>query len=147
MKSHLHWTFLALAGCSTRSAPSCPEPAILAIQTQQDSRADVEVILTRSCALGGCHSGAEGASGLTFPLDGGAWRSLVVGRRSLQNPSMELVKAGDPANSWLLLKVAGTPCGSCAPELGCGGRMPFNRPLAESEIATIEGWIRNGAPP
>jgi hypothetical protein len=146
MNRHLHWAFVALTGCSSDSALSCPEPAILAPQARTNSRADVEAILGRSCALGGCHSGAEGASGLTLPL-GGAWRNLVVGRRSLQNPSMDLVKAGDPTKSWLFLKIAGTPCGTCAPELGCGGRMPFNRPLPEGEIATVAAWVRNGALP
>jgi hypothetical protein len=141
----IFWIAGVLAGCSTAAPSSCPELEIPTAQTPKSSRADVDTILARSCAVGGCHSGSEGASGLTFPLEGGAWRELVVGRRAQQNPSMMLVQAGEPAKSWLMVKIVGTPCGTCAPELGCGARMPFNRPLPDAEIATIAAWIRNGA--
>jgi hypothetical protein len=147
------WCLLiaTLVGCGSdaTSTPSaaCPDPKIPAAQRQTSSRADVQVILARSCAVGGCHAGAEGASGLSLPLEAGAWRDRVVGKRSVQNTSMDLVQAGNPAKSWLFVKVAGTPCGTCSPELGCGGRMPFNRPLPDAEIASIEAWIRNGALP
>jgi hypothetical protein len=146
MNHAMCWITAALVSCSTEAVSTCPEALVPTVQNPKTTRADVDTILARSCAVGGCHSGSEGASGLTFPLEGGAWRNLVVGRPALQNPTMMLVQAGDPAKSWLMVKIAGTPCGNCNPELGCGARMPFNRPLPDAEIATIATWIRNGAP-
>jgi uncharacterized membrane protein len=110
------------------------------------SRAEVQAILARSCAVGGCHASAPGAGGLVLPPANAAWVDAVVGVKSQQNPSMDLVARGDPERSWLVYKIAGDLCRfSCDTKLGCGGQMPFGQQLAEQERGVILAWIRHGA--
>jgi hypothetical protein len=106
----------------------------------------VQAVLGRSCAVGGCHASAPGAGGLALPQANAAWVDSVVGVKSQENPSMDLVTPGDPERSWFVYKIFGDLCGfTCDTKLGCGGQMPFGQQLAEQERGVILAWIRHGA--
>lgn len=121
-------------------------------------RAQVDTIVTFSCAIASCHGRSPGQGHLFLPKrqagDAGAgmngdWYDQVVGVASQTNPSMLLVKPGDPAGSWLVHKIGGDQCyfkDACA--MGdCGDRMPqANLALDPVDLATIVAWVREGAP-
>ncbi len=140
-------TTLALAfghlGCGSEASPgasTCSAPADVAPNVAATA-ADVQAILTRSCALGGCHLSAPGAGGLVLDA---RWRAAMVGVPSTQNPAMPLVTAGDPRRSWLVTKLRRPFCSTgCAQ--GCGGAMPPGEAVSPAELAVIVGWIEGGA--
>lgn len=121
-------------------------------------RAQVDTIVHFSCSIASCHGRSPGQGHLFLPksqlADAGAglygdWYDQVVGVASQTNPSMQLVKPGDPAGSWLVHKVGGDQCyfkDACA--MGnCGDRMPqANLALDPVDVATIVEWVREGAP-
>jgi hypothetical protein len=136
---------LVVGGCGQTDA-SCGGAALTVREPDTASPAAAKAILGRSCAVGGCHASAPGAGGLVLPQAGAAWVDSVVGVRSQENPSMDLVTPGDPERSWLVHKIAGDLCRfSCDAAVGCGGQMPFGDQLAEPERGTIVAWIRAGA--
>jgi hypothetical protein len=106
--------------------------------------AEVQPIIARSCALGGCHLSAPGAAGLV--LDS-RWVENVVGVPSKANPAQALVVAGNPKASWFVAKLFSPLCGTatCDRTLGCGGPMPPGEPLSAAERALIVAWVQAGA--
>ena len=141
---------LALEGCADPDGSCGPGTALTAPEPETasdaDVQADVQIILARSCAVGGCHASAPGAGGLALPQADAAWVDSVVGVKSQENPSMDLVTPGDPEGSWLVYKISGDLCRfTCDTKLGCGGQMPFGQQLAEQERGVILAWIRRGA--
>jgi methionine-rich copper-binding protein CopC len=85
-----------------------------------------------------CHIGAGAPEGLQ--LDAAHSYSLLVGVPSAEVPSLQRVRAGDPNNSYIVLKLQGS-AGIV------GGQMPLGGPyLPQSTIAVIRQWITNGAP-
>lgn len=101
---------------------------------------DVQPILDRRCAYGGCHSVASRQAGLVLVADSS--HAATVGRPSRLRPSRILVFPGSPDNSWLLELV------SAEDEFVSGfPRMPLAAtPLTANQIATIRRWIARGAP-
>ena len=85
-----------------------------------------------------CHSGASAPEGLM--LDAAHSYNLLVGVPSAEVPTFDRVKAGDPNNSYIILKLEKGP--------GIvGSQMPLNEtPLPQSTINVIRQWITNGAP-
>jgi hypothetical protein len=91
-----------------------------------------------------------------------------VGVASKEDPSMNLVSAGDTSNSFLWHKVnddemtlnsgtlatgcmkASAMCSDCTTSYPCGGSMPYLGDLlaisAPDDLCTIESWISQGAP-
>jgi hypothetical protein len=132
--------------------PTCDSPPPISVDSPVEmtsSRHDVETILARSCALGGCHAGSPGAAELTLPLGAGAWVANIVDRPSRENPAMMLVQPGDPAKSWMMQKLLCNQCSfatTCDQRLGCGQCMPFGNPLAVEDITSVLVWVRSGAP-
>jgi hypothetical protein len=148
--------FLVSASCSSPADPpldpACDSSAQISLdppaETTSSSR-DVETILARSCALGGCHAGDPGAAELTLPLASGAWIANVVNRPSRENPAMMLVEPSDPAKSWMVQKLTCNQCSfasTCDARLGCGQCMPFGQPLDLADMTTVFVWVRSGAP-
>ena len=136
---------LAVAGCGEPDAP-CGGAALTVREPEAASRADVQAIFGRSCAIGGCHASAPGAGGLALPQENAAWIDRIVGVRSQQNPAMDLVARGDPERSWLVHKISGDLCRfTCDVKVGCGGQMPFGDQLSAQERGVILAWIRDGA--
>jgi hypothetical protein len=101
---------------------------------------DVQPLLDRRCAFGGCHSVASQQGGLV--LVAGASHGALVGVRSRLRPSETLVVPGDASRSWLLTLVAADD----AARMGFA-RMPLAAlPLTPNQVATIARWIDRGAP-
>ncbi|MFH1568079.1 MAG: hypothetical protein ABIL09_08785 [Gemmatimonadota bacterium] len=91
-----------------------------------------EQVLTPSCALSGCHGGAQ------FPdLSAASAYGSIVGQES--SSGMPLVDPGAPRNSFLYIKING------GPNLE-GRRMPYQRqPLPQALIDSVGAWIERGA--
>lgn len=88
----------------------------------------------------GCHSGPTSnslPSGMDVSSADATFASLV-GVASLQEPALNRVSAGDPANSYLVQKLEGTAA--------TGQRMPVGGPfLDQTEMDDIRQWIADGA--
>lgn len=101
----------------------------------------VQPLLEANC--GGCHGGTAPQGGLDLLSDGVYERLLLP---SAQNPAMAFITPGDPANSYLWLKLnAVTGDGTIT-----GFPMPIDpldgeRRLSEGALADIQTWITNGA--
>ena len=89
-------------------------------------------VFTPSCALSGCHNGAQ-----TPNLSSGVAFDSIVNVPSTQQPGVFLVSPFNPNNSYIVHKIEGT---------GLGSRMPFGRPpLSSANIQLIRDWISEGA--
>ena len=138
--------------------------------------ADIMPIFQRSCTLSTvCHGQMNNAQeeNLYLGKNGGGGGSAdsyavysgLVGVHSKEDPSMNLVTAGDTSNSFLWHKVnddqmtlnsgtlatgcmkASAMCFDCTTDAPCGGAMPYlGEPLAADDLCTIESWIAQGAP-
>lgn len=88
---------------------------------------EVQVLFNQTCALVGCHSGAE--PGDQLKLD--TYENLRFGVRGIP-----VVVPGSPENSTLVFRIEGR----------VGQRMPLNRnPLNQNQINGIRAWIAEGA--
>jgi len=100
-----------------------------------------------------------GCNGMGCP-DGGVPAATViqniVGKSALENPGMDIVKAGDPANSYLMHKIDGDQCQyatACQAthnpifsEPPCGTQMPYNSGVIDTATRdNIRRWIAQGA--
>lgn len=164
---------LAATGCSSTAAnnPSPAGPGSSAPLDASDPTftADVLPIFQASCAAGGvgCHGDPSVTSAgnqsrpflgmpspAALPAAGSSAASTIlaglVGKASLEDPSMPLVTAGDPTRSFLMLKMDGTQdtqTNACtAGEMGsCGTSMPFGTLLDQGTRDRIRAWIAMGA--
>lgn len=101
---------------------------------------DIQPILDKRCAFGGCHSVATHQGGLT--LVAGSSYEALVGRKSTLRSSQTLVVAGDTTRSWLLVML-----GADDARRGGLSRMPLAAsPLTPNQLATVARWIASGAP-
>ena len=102
------------------------------------SWADVRALLAGKCS--GCHPGVVSS----FDLRPTAAYASIVGVRSVEDPSLPYVIAGDPQRSFLFLKIAGWPGNHGAPAVG--SRMPLGQGrLAQAQLDLIARWITQGA--
>jgi len=96
-------------------------------------------ILSKNCALSGCHFGGSSSLPGVMDLREGRAFSNLVGVRSIERPDLVRIAPGDPDNSYLMLKITGA-AGIV------GARMPLGRsPLSDANIQTIRAWIEAGA--
>jgi hypothetical protein len=94
-------------------------------------------IFTPTCARIGCHHPVGQQSQLV--LTAGRAYAEIVGRPSVENPSLMRVAPNDVTNSYLYRKITGAGI--------TGDRMPQGLPpLSDAEIALVRNWIRRGAP-
>jgi hypothetical protein len=101
--------------------------------------ADIQAIFTASCS---CHLNAPDPSNGQMELTDGKAHANTVGVPSSQLPAMNRITPGDPANSYLWLKLVGGYM-----EAGGGGDpMPLIGDLTQDQLDTIEAWIIAGAP-
>jgi hypothetical protein len=134
---------LACAGCAGNGAgldqngqpigsegSGSNEPLSANLQSIQDN------VFTPICTR--CHIGASAPEGLR--LDAADSYSLLVGVPSAEVPSLLRVMPGDPDESYIVLKLQGSP--------GIvGGQMPLGGPyLPQATIDAIRQWITDGAP-
>ncbi len=100
---------------------------------------DVEPIFVKACA--NCHGGNSPKKGLDLSL--GKGYADLTGRRSQESPTMDLVKPGDPAGSYLWLKLSHTALeGRGMPRTLFGAKK-----LPQAELDTVREWIIQGAKP
>jgi hypothetical protein len=132
--------------------------------------ADIMPIFQMSCTLSSvCHGQVGNTSEESLylgPNVGGTpstqIHDLLVGVPSMEDPSMNLVTAGDPANSYLWVKVSGDPnsnpsvvkgcamaasaCASCTTSQPCGVMQPLaGEMLPTDTLGEIRNWIAQGA--
>lgn len=131
---------LALPACGGEStsgpgaAPPAGPPPPPPIPSSNVSFANhIQPIFSTSCATSGCHSGAGAPEGLD--LSAGVAYGNIVNVSSVQSPGTDLVKPGDPGNSYLVLKVEGS----------VGQRMPPASPLPQTQLDGIRTWVTEGA--
>ena len=97
-------------------------------------------VFTPTCAIGGCHTNADQAGGLT--LEEGVAYSAIIDVASNELPTMHLITPGDTEESYLIHKLMGTYLDVG----GSGAQMPIGGSISEEELATIEEWVLAGAP-
>ena len=123
--------FIILSGCEHADPLDSDgiEPTLESIQAN---------IFNTSCAISGCHAGANAA--MRLDLSEGAARANLVGVESREVPDLLRVDPGNPDDSYLVIKIEGTD-----PRL-TGSRMPLNgQPLSADKIAVVREWIAGGA--
>jgi hypothetical protein len=154
------------AGCVAYVSDASLTTPIVSFQT------DILPVFETSCGVGGatCH-GATNETTLdrpylgTFDGDGGesaAILSGIVGVAASEDPTMDVVKAGSPDQSYLMYKLDDDQClqaADCAPQQatiaainpglgysGCGTVMPQTGVQLEASMRdTIRRWIAQGA--
>jgi len=100
---------------------------------------DVEPLFLKHCA--DCHGGDSPKKGLD--LSSGKGYANLLEHKSQEEPLMQLVKAGDPAGSYLWLKVSHTATeGRGMPRTIFGAKK-----LPQDQLDTVRNWIIQGANP
>jgi hypothetical protein len=138
----------SLAACSdegTAPQPDAPGPSADCLEAANHSDlAFIQAkILTPGCAaFTACHRGAATSAG-GLSLEAGQTLPQMLGKPSDIDPSKMLIKAGDPANSYLMI-ITGKYPGVIAPAIGT---MPSRNPLLCAEkLDAMDRWIAAGAP-
>lgn len=143
---------LALAGlpaaCSDSSsgdpAPDAgPSADCLEAKDHSDLAFIQAKIFTPGCsAFTSCHRGAATSAG-GLSLEAGQSLPQMLDKTSRLDNTKKLIKAGDPANSYLMIILGKYP-GFIDPNVGT---MPSRNPLLCAEkLDAIERWITAGAP-
>jgi hypothetical protein len=167
-------TWLTACGNSTTSGSGsggdCFDYSTIDLTTPTVSfKTDVLPIFRQSCGLStSCHGSPTGGSlgGQHFygpsnsapapsAADIQAIMDQSVGKASTANPDMVVIKAGDPAASFMMYKLDGDPLAvngvtceklTCAADMSCLLAMPSGGPqLPETSLSTIRRWIAQGA--
>ena len=155
-------------GCTACSGPTTPASETVSFSTT------IIPIFQISCGTGGngCHGAPMGSSQnlfLSYPIDSDAgtdgpavYTSIlqgIVGVKSLEAPTVDIVNKGNPSESFLMNKIDGDMCSmmsQCAAIAGlelnatinvpCGIQMPQNSPaLGPTEATLFWNWIAEGA--
>ena len=130
-------TTLVAAGCGDEGLvdPMMPggiRPELDSIQNE---------VFTPRCALPGCHDSASAGAQFGLDLTDGRSFGSLVGVPSGEDSTFLRVEPGNPADSWLMMKLTGDP-------RIIGDPMPRKRaPLSPVELAAIAQWIEDGAAP
>lgn len=122
------WLFLlACSGNKDSSSEAVVAPTLTNVQAQ---------VFNLSCGYSTCHDASAGG-GLSL-ADGESYASLV-GVAAHGDPTQTLVIAGDPDNSYLMMKLGrdGTIVGD---------PMPPGAAVESSQLELVRGWILDGAP-
>ncbi len=100
---------------------------------------DVEPIFVKAC--GECHGGDNPKKGLD--LSKGKGYQGIVGVKSQEIPAMALVKPGEPAASYLWLKLTHT----ATEGRGMPRTLFSSKKLPQSQLDIVQNWIIQGANP
>ena len=153
-------------GMANATPPFVPCLTGSALQSPSVSFAtDIQPIFNQSCAISGatCHGSMSTDPKTTGQIylgspDGGVTPQQVlmgiVGVSSPENGQMDIIKAGDPTNSYLMHKLDGDQCqfaSTCNATknplfANCGIQMPFNSGVLDQDTRDkIRRWIAQGA--
>jgi hypothetical protein len=167
----LPWTAIALAlsaavgACAAESRAKSGDGAVL--------YAEVDAIITRSCARQVCHGFMVANAQMDLMMPAG-FRAALVDVPACEYDRMARVKPGDPEHSWIMIKLDGpvrfrqyadfidfkpdpdwhASIPACTGQFDDGSawfgtRMPpadTSQPPSAQEIETIRAWIEAGAP-
>ncbi len=131
---------LVLAACGEDNNPVDPGPGdTREILTNPSFATDInEIIQRRGCSAGACHGAAGGRAGLELVASAAANYANLVGVQATSE-SFQLVEAGNPDDSYLVIKVEGRQT--------VGQRMPRGAAALDNiDLTNIRNWISNGAP-
>jgi hypothetical protein len=107
---------------------------------------DVVPIIQMTCALTACHASKESNLGIYLAYDS-AQLYAELQKSSPTAAGTPFVVAGDPAKSYLILKLEGmqaTVSAKC-PSMNCGNVMPPDDPLPAAKIKVFTDWVMAGA--
>jgi len=100
---------------------------------------DIEPVFQKECA--DCHGGASPKKGLD--LSQGKGYANLLQHKSQEEPLMQFVKTGDPAASYLWLKLShATKEGRGMPRTTFGAKT-----LPKADLDAVNNWITQGANP
>ncbi len=154
--------------CTAGSTPAYTSCADLTTPTVSFAQ-DVQPTFNMSCALstpGTCHALQQ--PGNTTPWliylgdpvhnpDAGQVLSGIVGQAAFEDPSMNIIKAGDPDNSYLMHKLDYDQCQFSTAcngpnlkqnpmQINCGSGMPYQSGILDQGTRdNIRRWIAQGA--
>ena len=137
-------TATSTATVPATSTPAAPTPTPTGSTTLAPTLANIQTsIFSATCTDLACHSSVAQAGGLV--LEAGTSYGQLVGVAAVnfaaQQAGLLRVKAGDPSNSFLLIKLSGPPPADGSP-------MPLGKPpLTAEQIQLIRDWITQGAQP
>ncbi len=106
---------------------------------------DVVPLIQQNCALTACHGSKESNLGIYLAYD----TAQLYGELQKTSPTSmtPFVVAGDPASSYLIMKLQGkqdTEAAKC-PSMKCGTVMPPDQALPDAKIKVFTDWITAGA--
>ncbi|MEZ4699595.1 MAG: DUF5777 family beta-barrel protein [Rhodothermales bacterium] len=106
-----------------------------AVGQSADLEARVSELFNRSCTAAGCHSAPIAQMNMNLQPDN--FYASTVGEASMERPELKRIVPGDPASSYLIMKLKGDP--------GIIGlQMPMTGDkLTPAEIGLVEDWIRS----
>lgn len=103
-----------------------------------DYAGDIQPIWDARC-VAGCHT--PGGSKAAIPLDSSVSYDTLVGKPSVQLPSMNMVEPSDLNASYLWHKLKDQQ----GDVNGSGASMPLGSTLSADELAKVKKWIEDGA--
>lgn len=112
-------------------------------------RDDVVPLVQESCSLTACHASKESNLGIFLAYDS-AQIYAELKKTSPTAVGEPFVVAGDPAKSYLMVKLEGKQANLASKCAGstyptCGAVMPPDDPLPAAKLETIRKWIVEGA--
>lgn len=118
---------------------SCEHAGLLEVNGDEPTLEVIQAtIFSTSCALSGCHLGANAQQGLD--LSEGESHGNLVGVDSRQIPSLKRVDPGNPNDSYLVMKIEGD-------SRILGQRMPLGgQALSSGQIQLVRDWIASLEP-
>ncbi len=143
----------AIVACSSDTPTTFGGGKTDAAVVEQDARNpypsfrdDVVPIVQASCSLTACHASKESNLGIFLAYD----TAQIYGELQKTSPTAageKFVVAGDPAKSYLMVKLEGKQAdlaAKCAAG-SCGTEMPPENKLPADKLDTIRKWITAGA--
>ena len=112
-------------------------------------RDDVVPLVQESCSLTACHASKESNLGIFLAYE----PAQIYAEFKKTSPTAtgeRFVVPGDPAKSYLMVKLEGTQAANAAqcsssPYPTCGVAMPPDDPLSTAKLETFRKWITEGA--